>query len=782
MRLSSRPAPAATEPSPAAGLVVLLVSALAVWLGFAAVAPPRVVPADAPDTMFSAARALPQLHAITRAPRAVGTAEHAAVREHLRNELESLGLATQVQRTVGISPAGAVSRAATVHNLVARRPGTASTGAVLLMAHYDGVPGSYGAGDNGAGVAAILEALRALAAGPALRNDVIVLFSDAEEVGLLGAQAFVDEHPWMADVALVLNFEARGVNGPSQLFQTSAGNDRLVREFAAAAPHPAGSSLSYEVYRRMPNDTDLSVFLRADPALPAMNFAFVGGHTHYHTPLDRYEEVDPRSLQHHGEHVLSLTRRFGGLDLREAAGGAADAGDRVFFLVPLLGLVDYGYAWALPLAILCAAWLVALLAVGMRRGVLRARGVALGGGLAALALLLGPGLAFAGWRAARALHPEYGWILQRDTYNSVFYLAGFGAVVLALTVALFLGFRRRASAAELAVVPLVLAAVLAVASAAVAPGASYIFAWPLVFSLAALTLAVLGGVGGGAGRALALALLGVPALVMLPPLMRMLQQALTMEMLAGSMVLLVLLLGLLTLQLEAVGRLWRWALPAVLLAGLGSFAAATLTAGASPERPRPNSVLYLLDADSARARWVSLDARPDAWTRQFLGDSPARGPLEGTRLTTGLAPLALHAAAPLLPLAPSTVEVLAETAVPGGRRLRLRLRSPRGAERLTLLLDEPGVRLGDGVLDSRPLPGLRAGARGFVLMYFAPPAEGFELELTVHADAPVAFRLAETSFGLPPVPGRDFAPRPPETTGKPFVTTDATVVQRVVRL
>ena len=105
---------------------------------------------------------------------------------------------------------------------MARVRGTASTGAVLLAAHYDSAPEAPGAADDGAGVAAILEAVRALRHHPPLRNDLIVVFTDGEEKGLLGARLFVRDHRWVEDVALVLDFEARGNTGPSILFETSA--------------------------------------------------------------------------------------------------------------------------------------------------------------------------------------------------------------------------------------------------------------------------------------------------------------------------------------------------------------------------------------------------------------------------------------------------------------------------------------------------------------------------------------------------------------------------------
>ena len=202
---------------------------------------------------------------------------------------------------------------AVVNNIVAKIPGTQPTGAVMMVAHYDSVPSGPGAGDDAASVAAILEALRALKAGPALRNDLIVLFTDGEELGLLGAKGFVETYPTLDNIKVVLNFEMRGDYGPSMMFQTSAHNSWLVDQLAAAAPFPYATSAAPTVYKRLPNDTDLTVFL--DAGMAGMNFAAAGGITRYHTALDNADLLDQRTLQHQGSYALSLARRFGSIDL-----------------------------------------------------------------------------------------------------------------------------------------------------------------------------------------------------------------------------------------------------------------------------------------------------------------------------------------------------------------------------------------------------------------------------------------------------------------------------------
>ena len=173
--------------------------------------------------------------------------------------------------------------------------------ALLLCAHYDSVPDAPGAGDNASGVAVVLETLRAIQAGSPLERDVIVLIDDGEELGLLGAKLFVDEHAWAREVGVVLNFDARGVRGPSFMFETSDRNGWLIRQFALASPRPLATSVSMDVLRIMPNSSNMNVFKRA--GLAGLNFAFIGGSEHYHRASDAPANLDRRSVQHHGDNA-----------------------------------------------------------------------------------------------------------------------------------------------------------------------------------------------------------------------------------------------------------------------------------------------------------------------------------------------------------------------------------------------------------------------------------------------------------------------------------------------
>lgn len=93
----------------------------------------------------------------------------------------------------------------------------------------------------------MLEVARALGALPPLRNDVVLLFTDAEESGGIGSEAFVSLDPLAAEGGVVLNLEARGSGGPVVMFETSEDNAALAALYASAAPQPVATSAAVEV-------------------------------------------------------------------------------------------------------------------------------------------------------------------------------------------------------------------------------------------------------------------------------------------------------------------------------------------------------------------------------------------------------------------------------------------------------------------------------------------------------------------------------------------------------
>src|SRR5437763_11633367 len=242
--LSSRPLT-----PPLYRLLALIGIAALVWLGLDQLRPPPWVH-PVPENEFSCQLALARVQAIAYEPHPIGSKSNEETRDFLLNELRMIGLSPVVQAAQVRDSDGTVWR---VNNILARLPGSERGHALMLACHYDSVTAGPGASDDGMAVGVLVETMRVLKAGPKLRNDVILLITDGEERGMLGAEAFVLYHPWARDVGLVLNFDARGTNGPSVMFQTSSGNASLIKQFAAGAPYPVALSLAGDIYKRMPN-------------------------------------------------------------------------------------------------------------------------------------------------------------------------------------------------------------------------------------------------------------------------------------------------------------------------------------------------------------------------------------------------------------------------------------------------------------------------------------------------------------------------------------------------
>jgi hypothetical protein len=469
--------------------------------------PPAPLGADAPPDAFSAARSFPHVEATCRSPHPAGRNE--AARSHLRSALEAAGLDVETHVGRGF--------ALGLQSLVARLPGADPTGAVLFVAHYDSAPRAPGAGDDGAAVAAMVETARLLAAAPRLRNDLVFLLTDAEEVGLLGARAFVRSHPLAKEVSVAFNFEGRGNAGPLLMFQTSPGNGRLVSEWAAVAPRPAGNSLMGDVYRRMPNDTDFTVLLEA--GIPGLNFAHVEGYTAYHMPGDVPERLSLATLQHHGETMLALARRFGTRDLRDLEGG-----DAVYFDVLGSVVIRHPIGLALPVALLLLAGAGVLLVQGGRGGRVRAGGVlrAVLSLLAALALAAGLAAALA--RAVMHLFPHRLSRPAVGTPEDLLLFAGLSLLAASATFGFAAHAARRAGPEAVAAATVLLYALLSTATAVVFPGGSFLFAVPLLGLLPAFALRLRAPLPAWAG-----ALAAVPALLVVAPMVQRLWAAMTLD-------------------------------------------------------------------------------------------------------------------------------------------------------------------------------------------------------------------------------------------------------------
>ena len=327
---------------------LLLALAGAIVLAIIATTPPGPAPANAAADTFSATRAMADIRAFARAPHPTGSPENAKVRAYLIARLKGMGL--EVTTTESAMDKFGANRLTNwnksdvtppLTNIIAVLPGRdRALPAVLLMAHHDSVWGSPAAADDGAGVASILETIRAIKVGGQPQRDLMILFTDGEELGLEGAKAFFASDPRRTRVGVIVNAETRGGGGRTQMFETGGDNGAMMALFQRSVSQPVATSLSVFIYQKLPNSTDYTVAKKL--GVPGFNFAFIGRPGLYHSPLATPEALDQGAVQDMGRQMLDLTR--GLLGANPLPGKAPDA---VFFDAFGLFLVSYsaGLGW-----------------------------------------------------------------------------------------------------------------------------------------------------------------------------------------------------------------------------------------------------------------------------------------------------------------------------------------------------------------------------------------------------------------------------------------------------
>ena len=452
--------------------LVIAVLAVAIVAAALALCTPSPQPADAPATAFSAGRAMADIVMIARRPHPMGSPEASGVQEALFARLQALGLSPTFRPFETAKGPG--------RNILGVLPGAdRAAPAVLLMAHSDSVPWGPGAADDGMGVAAILETVRALKASGPLKHDLMVLITDGEEPGLYGAAAFFSGDPARAHVGVVLNLEARGDRGRAVMFETHADAQRLIRALIEADALQGASSLMPDLYRRLPNGTDLTEAIKRGYA--GLNFAVFDGFDAYHQPTDTPQRLDAGSLQSLGDQVLAAARVLA--TARDLPGRAPD---RVY--ADVLGRTVLQYpasaAWGL-LAVAVAA--MSLMAVRALHGRQTSFAGIAGGVVAVLGLLPVLVLELAGVGLLRVLlaHHHLAPLLRHSEWALA------GAALLSAGVTLIW---LRVANGWLRPVSLTLGALKVFALAAIllqvlAPLDAFIPAWPLLLTAVGAVLA-----------------------------------------------------------------------------------------------------------------------------------------------------------------------------------------------------------------------------------------------------------------------------------------------------
>lgn len=563
--------------------IALILLIVAVYWSFSALLPSKISDFDTDKTEFSTARALVHLENISKKPHPLGAEAQTEVRHYILEALKALGLEPFVQEGYSISRWGNLAKP---KNILARIPGSDSSKALLLLSHYDSAPhASFGASDAGSGVVTILEGLRAfLSENKTPKNDIIVLITDAEELGLNGADLFVNAHPWAKDVGLVLNFEARGSGGPSyMLIETNGGNANLMKAYVEANPQfPVGNSLAYSIYKMLPNDTDLTRF-REDKDIDGFNFAFIDDHFDYHTENDTYERLDRSTLQHQGSYLMPLLHHFSQADLSNIKSDE----DYVYFNMPIFKTVIYAYTWIWPMLMLALIIFGGLIFLGFSKRRLHKRDVLSGcvpfiGGAVGSAVF-----GYVIWGLISWIYPEYGEMLHRFTYNGHIYIFAFMFFSLGICFMLYARCFKPENTASLLVAPIAVWIFLCALIAVFIKGASF-FIIPVFFALLALFVLITSR----KPSLIVMAILCSPLLLIMSPFIKMFPVGLGLPKLYISCLLVALMFGFLVPVFGFFRHKKRWG-TLMLFIGFAMLTYAHSKASFTEEQQKPNSLVYV---------------------------------------------------------------------------------------------------------------------------------------------------------------------------------------------
>lgn len=749
--------------------VLLLVALAAMFVGVTvtAVRPPSAVPSSAPPEHFASGRAMEVLRSIASEPRPIGSAGNRRAMDTILNRLTALGVDAAVEERSSVCRTRFASvNAGTVRNIVAIVPGVEPGPMTLLMAHYDSVARGPGAADDGAGVAALLEVLRALKAGAPPARSVMALFSDGEEDGLLGACAFAADETRLQRIGLVVNLEARGTRGPSIMFETSQPSEGLIQLFARASAHPISNSALGTIYDALPNDTDLTVFKRA--GIPGLNFAFIEGDTHYHTSTDTIENLDERSLQHHGEQALGIVRAFGTAAL-------APRSNVVYF--DLLGKNVVVYSSRVAMACLAAVLLLvaAAAARASRSGGLRP-GPLIRATLSSFLAIVGAvvvvtavwmGLTALNSAAEGLLHSSATWMWCAIA-GTVVAAAGFTAAFQRLMGGRLLTADERMGGA------LIVPALLAVLATAWQPQVSYLIVWPLAGS--ALVWLVRSSVDSPALRELLTLIQAIPVALVIAPLVYLVMVALPPAQWGAGAVLVGIVATLIAPSFDTSGGAREYAWQPLAFASVVGFFACALPAmfgSFDAERPRQNHLFYALDPVRGEAIWGSADAAVDDWTRARLGDAPQRQALPsfilGSRRTY------LVAKASVEKLEGPSLRLIKQVKQGSHRLIEVELTAPAGAASLALSVNPDAKVVASSLLGQRVTVSPSAP---LMLRYANPPPGPIVVTIEAAMDVPLELLAVSETNGLP----GDLLPRPPTVVPSMLRGSDQTLVLRRLAL
>ena len=731
---------------------------------------------EAPLAEFSTKRALEKVKELSVKPHYVGTANHEVVANYLQTELKNLGLETSFQTGFTMTEKGTL---VFTKNIIATIKGSNSSKSLLLLSHYDSAPHSFskGASDDGSGIATILESVRVfLYTKTKHKNDIIILFTDAEELGLNGAALFVTQHKLAKKVGLALNFEARGTAGPSyMLMETNQGNAKMVAEFSKAnVQFPVSNSLMYSIYKMLPNDTDLTVF-RENGKIQGFNFAFIDSHYNYHTMQDSYENLNANTLAHQGSYLVPLLHYFSNADLTSLNSKE----DAVYFTIPFT-FINYPNSYILPLLIIAFGLFLIFLIIGLGKQILRLDEIIKGCIPFFGSVLVAGFLTYVGWQLLLNFYPQYNDILHGFTYNGHDYIYAFVSLTMAICFLFYNSKAKRNPEMNALIVPLFIWLLINTGIAIQLQGAGFLII-PVLFSTLILGFYVITQ----RSNSIVNILFAIPTVVILVPFIVMFPVGLGLKILFGSAILTVLCFTLLTPLFGAFKNKKLWALFCVLVS-FSFFVKAHLKSTYEIGKAKPNSLVYHLNTDSNKAYFTTYDKNLDVWTKKYLGEKPLKATvLNKNKLYSKYeSEFTFMKPTGVKNILKPTIQFLKDTIKGNQHFYKILITPNRNVNRYDVFANKKLIinnLKANGVKSVAVKSNIINKKTNQILSYYVVDNIPLQMEFSINKNQKLDMYLVESSFDLLSNSNFKISKRRNWMMAKPFVLTDAIVIEQKMK-
>ena len=760
----------------ASTLSLLIIFLAAIW-GFYDLSP-STVKSPQTSTDFSINNALSHLKEISKEPHHTGTEAHKTVQDYIVSELQKLGLDPTIQTQTIVNKKWFAGT--TVENIIVKINGSEDGKSLLLLSHYDSSPHSaLGAGDAGSGVVTILEGLRAfLAKKKEPKNDIIILISDAEELGLLGAKAFVEYHPWAKDVGLVLNFEARGSGGPSfMLLETNGKNSKMISEFLKTnTKHPTSNSLLYSIYKKLPNDTDLTVF-REIGDINGFNFAFIDDHFDYHTVQDSYERLDRTTLAHQADYLMNSLNYFSDSDIENLQSDI----DLIYVNFPFIRILTYPYSWVMPLYIIAGIILLLLLLFGILLNKIQLKKLLAGFIPSTLSIVLCGGVSYLLWKLILLIHPSYNDMLQGFTYNGYWYITAFVSLNSWICFFIYKKFTQKNTITNLLIAPITLWMIINFFIQGDFKGAGF-FIIPVFIAEIILAVSIfLKPID--KNYSIFFGLVSIPTIYIFAPLIKLFPVGLGLKAIFISGILLALVFGLLLPVLNSSNARNTFTKLAGVLTVI-FFSIATMYSGFNIDNRKPNSLVYVQNMLDSTSYWGTYNTVLDAYVSQKIGeDNPSIKIKNAETKSKYNSKFTYAVKAENIPIKTSKITKNLDTIIDNKRILKFTIKPTRKINKYELSLRDSlyfnHLFVNDIPVNEGKYFSINKGP--FLVYHMANADEKLQIEISIPKEEKPIIFLNEISYDLLDNPLLKVNPRAENMMPMPFVTNDAIItIQKIL--